>query len=42
MEQFEKALIEEEWSLDYIYLDRKNNLYEYKLEKVGPVTPLND
>ena len=34
MEDFTKELIEQEWSLDYIYLDRKNNLYEYKLEQV--------
>ena len=37
MKEFTKELVENEWSLDYIYLDRKNNLYEYKLEKVQPV-----
>ena len=37
MKEFEKDLVENEWSLDYIYLDRKNNMYEYKLEQVQPI-----
>ena len=37
MKEFSKELVEQEWSLDYIYLDRKNNMYEYKLEQVQPV-----
>ena len=32
MESFCEELIQNEWSLEYIYLDRKTNLYEYKLE----------
>lgn len=39
VEEFARALIKEDWSLDYIYLDRKHNLYDYKLERVEPVKP---
>lgn len=39
IDNFSEALCENEWSLDYIYLDRKKNLYEFKLEHVETVTP---
>ena len=37
IDEFVRALKEVEWSLDYIYLDRKRNTYEFKLEHVQTV-----
>ena len=37
IQEFVQELQEKDWELDYIYLDRKKNLYEYKLEYVQPV-----
>lgn len=35
--EFIVELEKQEWSLDYIYLDRRKNLYDYKLERVQEV-----
>jgi len=37
LDSFITELEKQEWSMDYIYLDRKKNLYEYKLERVEQV-----
>jgi len=37
MDGFVSELEKQDWQLDYIYLDRRNNLYEYKLELVEEV-----
>ena len=34
MGEFIEELEKQEWCMDYIYLDRRKNLYEYKLEHV--------
>ena len=35
--KFVEELEKQEWSLDYIYLDRRKNLYDFKLEQVQEV-----
>ena len=37
IEKFVEELEKQEWSLDYIYLDRRKNLYDFKLEQVQEV-----
>ena len=37
MDGFVSELEKQDWRLDYIYLDRRNNLFEYKLELVEEV-----
>ena len=39
IQKFKEELVAQEWSLDYIYLDRKKNMYEFKLEHVETVSP---
>ncbi len=37
MDLFIEEIKKSEWSMDYIYLDRKENMYDFKLEHVREV-----
>lgn len=42
LDKFIEEFVNNEWSLDYIYLDRKQNQYDFKLELVHEVHEVQD